>query len=303
VSSGSLQLLLITNKKQASIDLIKAAAQKGWAVHNAPKVELIKEAVMAVKEYTAVLIDAPIEISKSSGFVNFIRSSFPQYTMIYVPKKFLEPATQVELVNSGVINELPCPLEDTAKIISELEERLDPKKAGFYDINMLNCFIQATNDVMTYYTGELPKIGKPSIRKGRSLSTEYLTGLTHIEGPNITGSAAMCCDQNFIGLMASRIGGHPRGTFDEGVVVGTAQDLIDQIFGKSGQYLEGIGLNFGITVPDIMLGKGHAINHRGKSPVMGLDFTLGKRTFSIEFSIDRTEGQKDFLVIPDAGAS
>jgi|GEM_PF-1575609 len=267
---------------------------RGWTFINVSAMSGIKTAFAARKDYLAVIIDVAIDEQQLDKFLQYLRQSVAKYTLILVSPGIFSDSKVSELAQAGLIDVLKQNLSKTEEIQNELESRFDPKKRGHYDLNLLNCFVQATNDVIEYYIGELPAKGKAEIKVGRSVSTEFLTGIVQIQGNVFSGSASLSCNRKFVSLLASRIAGVSRGQalHDREIMMQVTKELCDQIFCKSGEHLSGMGMDFSITLPELFIGEGHTIVHQGKSPVLALPFDVGQNRLVIEFSLDKVEPTK-----------
>ena len=241
------------------------------------------------KQVSAIILDVNLDPESSKKCIPFIQQNLPKHVLIFVREGLLEKSLQEEWAHAGVVLILPARLDHPLSVFNELEDRFNPKKRGFYDANLINSFIQATNNVMEYYVGQLPTMGKPYVKTGRSVASGFTTGVTSLTGLHVQGSASLTCEKDFMIFIGSRITGVSKKDLaqKQELIQSSMSDLCDQIFAKSGEYLEGSQETFKISLPRIFIGKDHAISHTGKSPVMHVPFTMKDSSFSIEFALDQ----------------
>lgn len=159
-----------------------------------------------------------------------------------------------------------------------------------YDVSVMNIFIQATHEVIEYYTNDLPKMQKPILKQSNEITQDFITGLTTIEGATIHGSTAIICDRSFIELLATRVSGLSKKQVqqDQSLLGGVMSELCDQIFGKARLVLEAMGYLYNVSLPKVILGGNkESIRHAGNNPVMCIPFLMKSTRFSLEVCFDR----------------
>jgi CheY-specific phosphatase CheX len=160
-----------------------------------------------------------------------------------------------------------------------------------FDANVLNVFIQSVYEVIEYYLGELPRLGKPSLtQKAPKPSTpakvpvnHLAAGMTTITGAFVEGWSALVCDPQFVAMLAFRISGVSKeeALADREVLREVMEQLCDQIFGKARLFLESAGYVYDVTLPKVSFGgEPDQTPVRGK-PIISIPFELNSKRFAI----------------------
>jgi CheY-specific phosphatase CheX len=238
--------------------------------------------------YSAVLLEAKLQPEKAIKLLAFVRKSVSRQALLFVNEGFLEPAILDKLESAGAIRRLRSVFQEAETLVREVAGVLLPKKKAFYDVNVINCIVQSVIDVLEYYSGELPTLDPMRLKEGRATAPGYATGVSSLVGPHARGSLSLACDKDFITRMAARVSGINRadGRMSDEQIGSTAHDLCDQIFGKAGVLLGTLGWQFDVSLPDVHVHDGHAVQHLGDAPVMTIPFRLGKTKFTVEFCLE-----------------
>lgn len=160
-----------------------------------------------------------------------------------------------------------------------------------FDANVLNVFIQSVYEVIEYYFGELPRLGKPSMRQSATNPpapakvpvNQLAAGMTTITGEAVEGWSALVCDPQFVAMLAFRICGVSKeeALADKEVLREVMEQLCDQIFGKARLFLESAGYVYEVSLPKVSFGgEPDQTPVRGK-PIISIPFDLNSKRFAI----------------------
>ena len=122
------------------------------------------------------------------------------------------------------------PTKDECLFSDTTETSLSPKAH-----RLANILRQAINEVLEYYTGDLP----PSYEVGIGIKTIPTKGMMAVRvpmvGPRVRGQFMLVCRPEFIVQLAPRVTGVGRteAQNDQGIKNQVAMEIADQIFGKS----------------------------------------------------------------------
>lgn len=189
------------------------------------------------------------------------------------------------------------------------EEQAENPQSPAFNANVINVFIQSAYEVIEYYTGELPILGKPSVkaappdpptpkilipvitRSGPAIAAKpddalppRVAGMTAITGAAIEGYTSLVCDPQFVAMLAFRIAGvsKEQALADKDVLREVMEQLCDQIFGKARLFLESAGYVYDIALPTVRFGgDGKRVPLRGK-PTIIIPFELNSERFVID---------------------
>jgi CheY-specific phosphatase CheX len=288
--SQPLKRVLVIHSRPPVLQAIgRELATRGIAAEPAATIDDVRRKV-ASGTYSAVLLEAKLQPDKAIKLLAFIRKSVSKQALLFVSGAYLEPAVLDKLESAGAVRRLAAAFQEAEAVVREVCGVLLPKKKAFYDVNVINCVVQSVIDVLEYYSGELPALDPMKLKDGRATAPGYATGVSSLIGPHARGSLSMACDKDFITRMASRVSGITRGDgrMSDAQIGATTSDLCDQIFGKAGVLLATLGWQFEVSLPDVHVQDGHAVQHLGDAPVMTIPFRLGKTKFTVEFCLEES---------------
>jgi CheY-specific phosphatase CheX len=196
----------------------------------------------------------------------------------------LDAESVKRLVSLGVANIIMAP-KNAEDLLHRLEKTLTPRPGGqSYDVRLINCFLGGAREVLTFYLGAAPSVGKPRVKHGTE-AAGFVTGLIAFTAASQLGSLAATFDREFIDLLAARMLGDAAGLDDAGYA-DLAGEMCNQILGKATVNFERLGIGLRMGLPEVLVGLGHAVVHKLDSPVILIPIESGRTTCVIEFTMN-----------------
>lgn len=285
--ASSKSVLIIASKRENAIDLAKELLMRGITVGIADSTESITAAVSVNVNLSAVFIDAAFSEKNAVTLLKFLRQSVPKQAYLLVDQKFTEGEFLQKLEESGVVKRVSNTRANSEGLTNEIVAVLTPGDL-FFDTNIVNCFIQSTNDVIEYYFGELPEMMQATREVQSRKACGYVTGISVLQGAHFFGSAALTCNRDLIIDAAPRVSGTSRKeAADDEVVSATTRELCDQIFSRAIFTLNKLDFGISATVPEIIKGEPHVVCHKINAPVVCIPFKMWKRKFNVDFTLKK----------------
>ena len=125
-----------------------------------------------------------------------------------------------------------------------------------------------------------PQIGTPVIKQG-VIASGIVTGIIDFKGPRINGSIAISLAKPVILDIAQRMLSEPFTEIDE-VILDLVGELTNMMAGGGKATLSEQGYDFDLTLPRVLVGDGHEINHF----IMAQTIIIPFRTDSGEFFVE-----------------
>jgi len=148
------------------------------------------------------------------------------------------------------------------------------------DIRFINPLLSSIVNVLSTMAALEAKPGKPVIKQGVA-APGVVTGMIELKGAQATGSIAISLTRPVILDIARRM---LRQEFDEvdDMVVDLAGELANMMAGGGKAQLSEQGYEFDLTLPNVIAGTGHDINHTVNGPVVTIPFQAGTGEFFVE---------------------
>lgn len=277
------KILVINPKKDEGEAVCENLKKYDFSCSLADSFQTTKESLESNSDLDAILVDASFNPQTAVKMISFLRKHVEGQTILFVTDGYLDDVTLVKLEDAGVIRKLAArePQEKAAAIKKVLLGR-----SNHYDVNVINCFVKTTNDVLEYYTDELPNIRQVSIKTNAGSRAGYSTGISMLTSDASIGSISLTCTKAFMNFVTPRvIGTEPKHDFPDEVIEEATSEMCDQIFGKSGMLLGRFGHHFDVGLPSVLIGPGHEILHQGDAPVLQIPFRMAQADFAIEFCL------------------
>ncbi|MCG6551806.1 MAG: chemotaxis protein CheX [Candidatus Magnetominusculus sp. LBB02] len=148
------------------------------------------------------------------------------------------------------------------------------------NIDFVTPFVKSTVDFMTTMAQVEVKAGKPFAKTDITAMGE-VTGIISMVGEKHTASLAISFTKSAIVAITNNMLG---GTIKELEmdVIDTVGEVTNIVTGGAKKLLVLKGYKFGISLPSVILGKGHSVVHTTKAPVVVIPFSTDNGDFFIE---------------------
>lgn len=143
----------------------------------------------------------------------------------------------------------------------------------------INPFIESTIAVFSTMVGIEPTKDKLYIKKGEQAAHD-VSGVIGLAG-QASGSVIISMPEDLTLEIVSKFIGEEKTEIDE-EVVDAIGELINMIAGSSKKVFSEKGLRFKISIPNVIVGKGHKIRKPSGVPCLGVRFKVKDKSFVIE---------------------
>ncbi len=281
--------LLIVANSDKSEPIAQLLSELGWQVTVANTTVALREVFRRSFDYHATLIDARLRADDAARVLSSVLTKLTAKSRVLVAPTFLDKEALDRLEKEGSITRLKHDISDVSGVVAQLTAPDRGSEPVKYDINVINCFVSSTNDVLDYYVGEKPEHGKAAVVPAKKTPMGFLTSVVTFLGPSEKCTASLTCDRAFIVDVASRVNGTPAAEIaeDRPALFATAEELTDQIFHKAELLLGKIGFDMKMGAIQVYGGEGEEVTVPSTVPVVVIPFTLKRKKFTIGFSIER----------------
>lgn len=146
----------------------------------------------------------------------------------------------------------------------------------------INPFIESTLSVFKTMIGIEPKKNNIYIKQGDEPSFD-ISGVIGLAG-QATGSVVISLPEDLALEVVSKFLGEEKKTVDDDVVDAVGE-FINMIAGSTKKVFSEKGLKFKISIPNVIVGKGHKINRPSNVPCLGVKFDVGSKFFVVEVAL------------------
>lgn len=146
----------------------------------------------------------------------------------------------------------------------------------------INPFIESTLSVFKTMVGLEPVKGNLYIKKDDESSFD-ISGVIGLAGQAV-GSVVISLPEKLSLEVVSKFLGEPKSKID-GDVVDAIGELINMIAGSTKKVFSEKGLKFKISIPNVIVGKGHKIKRPSNVPCLGVFFNVGGSSFVVEVAL------------------
>ena len=156
-----------------------------------------------------------------------------------------------------------------------------------YDIRIINAFIDAAADVYEFYFQEKAQRGKVQVRQPGSPEKGFCTGLIGLTGEDFIGSLGVSMTAPFIKSFATTVFQGVEVKFDDDFISDITGELCNQILGKVKTNMAKLGIPISLGLPEVIMGRGHVIQHKVSNPVIALTLGRDKLVFEMQFVLSQ----------------
>ncbi len=146
----------------------------------------------------------------------------------------------------------------------------------------INPFIESTLAVFNTMVGIEPKKQDVYIKKGDNHSYD-ISGVIGLAG-QANGSVVISMPEDLALTVVSKFMGEECTEVND-EVIDAVGEIINMIAGSTKKVFSEKGLRFKISIPNVIVGKGHKINKPSNVPCLGVKFSCENSDFVVEVTL------------------
>lgn len=146
----------------------------------------------------------------------------------------------------------------------------------------INPFVESTLSVFNTMIGVEPKKGELYLKKDDEPSFD-ISGVIGLAGQAV-GSVVISLPESLALSVVSKFLGEEKSSIDNDVVDAIGE-LINMIAGSTKKVFSERSLRFKISIPNVIVGKGHKIKRPSNVPCIGVFFYVGDERFAVEVAL------------------
>lgn len=150
-------------------------------------------------------------------------------------------------------------------------------------VEYINPFINSVNNTIETMLGVKAERSAPFV-KDNLLARGDVSGLIGFADKNISGSVALSFPTGTALKIYRMMMGETVFKINSDVQ-DTVGELTNIVCGGAKQEFAKIGLSFHISIPSIIVGKGHQITHKQHTPVVVIPFSIEQSPFAMEITM------------------
>ncbi len=154
------------------------------------------------------------------------------------------------------------------------------------DVKYINPFIESTINCIEMMTGHSPQREQPFVKEG-DMSHGDITGMIGFAAQNITGSVAVTFPRESALSIYNDMTGESVSVINR-EVQDSVGELANIIAGGAKSILAEQGLSYHISIPTVIVGKNHHIQHRSNTPVVVIPFSFNNMRIVVEVAMRLT---------------
>lgn len=152
------------------------------------------------------------------------------------------------------------------------------------NVDYINPVLEAIVEVLSMMANVQPKVGKPILKSGSKAQGD-VTGIMSMHGSNTKGSIAITFSKPAIlEICYNMLGDTKKDVDDE--VLNLVGELTNMVTGKAKALLEEKGYDIGMSLPTVVSGKDHSIDHKSSGQKVLLPFTINSGRFYVELCFE-----------------
>ena len=243
--------ILVVNPNLDEIERISRYLNRSGAV-----VTSTVDGLMAVRHvnqysYGAILLDMKVKNIDVNNIFNAIKASDRNRSAVRFLTMDPEDDEAKKISNQNKANRLIRPIDDT--VVRFIANKMK-KDAIFYDPRIIKAFISSICEVLIFYLGKVPKVGKPTTKKNESQIVAPVSACVEFDGLEVHGYVRLDLEEEMIGNFVSDILGlEGDDVLDIEVRRDFTGELCNQILGKARPKFSSIGLKIEMGLPKIII--------------------------------------------------
>ncbi len=151
------------------------------------------------------------------------------------------------------------------------------------DVKYINPFIEATINTLEMMTGHTPSRLNPFLKEGRDAQGD-VTGMIGFAAKNIVGSVAITFPEKTALALYNDMTGEDVGNINRNVQ-DSIGELANIIAGGAKTVLAEQNLSYHISIPTVIVGKNHSVEHRANTPVVVIPFEINNNQIILEVAM------------------
>jgi CheY-like chemotaxis protein len=279
--------ILIVDDDEGIVAVLKDGFEAdGWTVCVAPDGAQAL-VMMSFEKFDAVMSD--LHMPKMNGLELLYKlktKEFNRSTKFCLLSGMLNPEDIKKASSLGVAHVIvkPFAVKAVTKKVREICVISEPKSRLSYDTSVIRSIINATEEVCNFYLGEAVQFGKPHIKTDMS-GSGCLTAMISLSRNQALGSVAFSCDALFFRHLVMNLFGENISGVKSDMIRDMGGEICNQITGKIKINLSRNSYHIQIGLPQVIMGKGHSIEHLVNSPVLRIPMTCKGCELAIEFAM------------------
>jgi len=153
------------------------------------------------------------------------------------------------------------------------------------EAKFINPFLSSIVNVLSTMAQLQPKPGKPSL-KTKNVAPGVVTGVIAMNGKQVKGSLAISFTAPAIFDIGKRMLGDDLTAVDD-TVKDLTGELTNMVLGGAKSIFTEEGYDFDLTLPEILTGENHIIDHKVEGPKIIMPFNIESGTFYIEICFEK----------------
>jgi len=178
----------------------------------------------------------------------------------------------------------PFEIKSVTRKVREVCVLSEPKAKLSYDTSIIRSIINATEEVCNFYLGESVQFGKPHIKTDKS-GSGCLSAVIALSRKEALGSVAFSCDGLFFRHLVTKLFGETISGVKSDMIRDMGGEICNQITGKIKINLSRNSYHIQIGLPQVIMGKGHSIEHLVNSPVLRIPMVCKGCELAMEFAM------------------
>jgi CheY-like chemotaxis protein len=279
--------VLVVDDEREILDMLIAGFEEKdirvTAAENGSRAEIMSEG----EKYDAIITDLKMPQLNGLDLIGRIRvGKLNRHTPIFIITGHADSNAIRRVAALGVASIINKPFS-TEEVVAKVLDKIfvKPKLGISYDATFINCCLQAARDIMEFYLGTAPTVGKPTV-KVDTKTHGYASGIIAICHQNeIRGSLSLTVDKEFITNLAKSVFGEASVTLDGSMIGDVTGEMSNQLVGKLKIHLFKEGYHITIGLPEVVVGENHRVEHKAKNPVLCIPIQCANSNAAIEISL------------------
>lgn len=166
-----------------------------------------------------------------------------------------------------------------------IEEDVQAAKKNIFNVDFVNPFLQATTETIETMCGIPVAAGKPRLKKPLELARGDVSGVIDLNGEKRGVFAITFTKQCVLSVVSKMLGA--KSTYIDTQVRDAVGELTNIIAGGGRRKLADRGFIFSASIPAVITGERHYVEHKTDGPCIMIPFTTTFGPFTTEVSLQR----------------
>lgn len=234
----------------------------------------------AMDEKSVVLIDWECEPGEGADLVAAAKAKFPKVPVLLlcIKQKAGTTFAGIKAGAAGVINK-PFSPEDVIRSIANTIKKVQPTRPTV-NVEFINPFIDATRNVFSSMCGIEINRKKIFVKDDYKMLGD-ISGVMAMSG-TASGSVVISMSSQLARMVVGNMLGEPPAEELTQDVIDATGEIINMISGQAKASLVKTKYHFTISIPQVVTGPGHEIEHQPGTPNIVIVFEGGGEDFSLQ---------------------